>query len=97
MVGDDAQGQGRGCGCGEGDGCWDSDPAGGLEGGVFLDWPRVERCQQTQIVEAGHARVGQADDGQPDVPVVDGSGEGIELTEEAAGEGDSDEREQEEP
>jgi hypothetical protein len=38
----------------------------------------------------------QADDGEPDVAGLDGGGEDVELAEEAAGEGDADEREQEE-
>ena len=57
---------------------------------------RVERGEQAQVVEAGDAAVEQADDGEPDVAGVDGGGEDVELAEEAAGEGNADQREQEE-
>ena len=52
--------------------------------------------QQAQVVEAGDAGVQQADHRQPDVAAVDGGGEDVELAEEAAGEGNADQREQEE-
>ena len=56
----------------------------------------VDGGEQAEVVEAGDAAVEQADDGEPDVAAVDGGGEDVELAEEAAGEGDSDQREQEE-
>ena len=56
----------------------------------------VDGGEQAQVVEAGDAGVEQADDGEPDVAGVDGGGEDVELAEEAAGEGDADQREQEE-
>ena len=65
-------------------------------GGYILERLGVERGDEAEVVEAGDAAVGESDDSDPDVAGVDGGGEDVELAEETAGEGDADEREQEE-
>src|ERR1700722_394569 len=53
-------------------------------------------CGEAQVIGCGESRVEQADDCEPDCSAADGCREGIELAEEAAGEGNSDERDEEE-
>ncbi len=95
-IGHDAEDECSHCSEGETDGCGDADGTKLVEASTVGAGLGVDRGQQTQVVEAGDAAVEQADDGEPDVAGVDGGGEDVELAEEAAGEGDSDQREQEE-
>jgi hypothetical protein len=95
-VGQDAEGERSDGGEGEADGRRNADGTKLGEAGALRAGPGVDGGQQAQVVEAGDAAVEQADDSEPDVASVDGGGEDVELAEEAAGEGDSDERKQEE-
>ena len=51
---------------------------------------------KAQIVSRGQAGIEQADDGESDGSSADCGSEGVELAEEAAGEGNADERDEEE-
>jgi hypothetical protein len=58
----------------------------------IVGWLVVDRHQQTQVVVRGDATVYQADDRQPNFTGMQGRGEDVKLAEEAAGEGNADER-----
>src|ERR1700677_1650287 len=95
-VGQDAESEGSDGGEDEADGCRDADAAELVEADAVGTGPGVDSGEQAEVVEAGDAAVEQANDGEPEVAVVDGSGEDVEFAEEAACEGDSDEGEKEE-
>src|SRR5216683_2125030 len=95
-VGENAEDQGRDRGEGQADACRDADGAALGDVGAVGGGAGVDGREQAEVVEAGYAAVEQADDREPDVAGVDGGGEDVELAEEASGEGDSDEREEEE-
>ena len=83
--------------CGQQDGEAERDRhAGDGEDRRALGGLRVERGQQAQVVEGGDAAVDEPDDGESEHALLQRGGEDIELGEEAAGEGNADEREQEE-
>lgn len=89
-VGGDAKEEGSNRSEGEGDGCGDGDL---IEADVLgvVRGASVESGEEAEVVEAGDSAVEQADDCEPDVAGMERGGEDIELAEEAAGEGDSNE------
>src|SRR6185312_17320535 len=56
----------------------------------------IESGDDAQVIEAGESAVDEAQDGQPDESGVDSGGKDVELAEESAGEGNSNERDEEE-
>jgi len=90
-IGQDAEGECGDRGQRDSNGCRDADGTKLVETGALGARAGLDGGQQSQVVEAGDAAVEQADDCEPDVAVVDGGGEDVELAEEAAGEGDPDE------
>ena len=96
IAGHDAEDQGCGDGKQQGRADGDADLRQGGRRAVLLVGTLRGRKGQAQVVGRGHAGIEQADDGQPDRSSANRRRERIELAEESAGEGNADQRDQEE-